>query len=115
MRTRETWRLVKDALGANPSVEFLRSLYLASPEMMLQELSQVQDAATVLMVGHNPGSAILANALADQAPAHSRFDDYPSAATAVFDFDADDWQSVKPGSAQVVDFVVPRDLVEKDK
>ncbi|MEE9428497.1 MAG: histidine phosphatase family protein [Paracoccaceae bacterium] len=113
-RTRETWGLVKGALGTDPEVEFLRSLYLASPETMLQDLSEIQDAAVVLMVAHNPGSAILANALADQAPAHSRFDDYPSAATTVFEFEFSDWASVKPGSGQVVDFIVPRDLAAKN-
>jgi len=109
-RTRETWGLVNVELQAKPRVEFSRALYLASPDVMFQAVSDIQKARCVLMISHNPGCAILANALAERAPAHARFDDYPSAAVTVFEFDVKTWNAVKPGQGQVFDFVVPRDL-----
>ncbi len=113
IRTRQTWQLVSAAFPQAPKGDMSRSLYLAAPETMFQELSEVQDAVTVMMIAHNPGSAILANAIADQAPAHARFDDYPTAATTVFEFKAADWAEIKPGAGQVINFVVPRDLATK--
>ncbi len=110
VRTRETYGRIASETGGNQQVEYLKTLYLAAPETMLQEISEVTDVATVMLVAHNPGSAILANALAEAAPAHPRFDDYPTAATAVFEFDVLDWQNIRPGMGQVVDFIVPRDL-----
>ncbi len=110
-RTQETWHLVSAELGGEPTVNVQHALYLASPDQMFQEICQLSTENPVLMIAHNPGSAILANALADGAPAHSRFDDYPTAATAVFEFPMNDWGSIRPGTGHVVDFVVPRDLV----
>ncbi len=109
-RTQETYGRVASELKGNPQVQMLKSLYLAAPETMLRELTKVENATTVMIVAHNPGSAILANALAEAAPAHSRFDDYPTAATTVFEFDVSNWASVAPGMGQVVAFVVPGDL-----
>ena len=109
-RTQETYGRVADEIGGNPQVEYLKALYLAAPESMLQEVAEVMDVETVMLVAHNPGSAILANALAEAAPAHPRFDDYPAAATTIFEFDVRDWENIRPGMGQVVDFIVPRDL-----
>ena len=110
-RTKETWGLVKAELGAEPMVEFKKELYLASPDVMFQEVAKVRGAQSVLLVAHNPGSAILANALAQQTPPHARFGDYPTAATTVFEFSVGDWALVKPGTGRVIDFVVPRALI----
>jgi len=109
-RTRATWLGARQALPDDVRVKYLPALYLASPDIMLQEVSKISDVATAMLIAHNPGSAILAHTLADRAPPHARFDDYPTAATTVFDFATADWATIRPGSGQVVDFVVPRDL-----
>ena len=116
-RTAQTWARVSAMLAALPDVQFEQSLYLATAEKLFQVLLQVQDAETVLILAHNPGIAVLAAALADRAPAHRHFDDYPTAATTVLYFATDSWENVTPGTGQVVDFVVPRDLdnISKDK
>ncbi len=116
-RTAQTWALISAKLGGSPSVLFQRELYMAAAEKLFQVLRQVQDAKTVLILAHNPGIAVLASALADRAPAHRRFDDYPTAATTILYFETDSWNKLTPGTGQVVDFVVPRDLdnISKDK
>ncbi len=114
-RTRETLSRVLSELDKNLDVKYLQPLYLAAPEFMLQTLRKQQQSGTILMVAHNPGTAILANALAENAPPHERFDDYPSGATTIFTFDIETWQTIAPGSGQVSEFIVPRDIVSAPK
>ena len=45
-------------------------------------------------------------------PLHPRFHDYPTCATLVASLGIDDWHAAKFGSAQTLDFVIPRDLLE---
>ena len=59
---------------------------------------------------HNPGTAALARMLAKTPPAHPDFGRYPTAATTVLGFDAEDWRDIAPGTGQVRAFVTPRDL-----
>ncbi|MGR3342295.1 MAG: SixA phosphatase family protein [Paracoccaceae bacterium] len=115
-RTAQTWARISAMLVAAPDVQFEQSLYLATAEKLFQVLLQVQDAETALILAHNPGIAVLASALADRAPAPRRFDDYPTAATTILYFETDSWNKLTPGTGQVVDFVVPRDLgnISKD-
>ena len=78
---------------------------------MLAALRAADDRAeTVLMIGHNPGIAEFAALMAAAPPAHPRFADYPTAATAVIEFPADGWAGVAPGTGRVAAFTVPRDL-----
>jgi phosphohistidine phosphatase len=109
-RTSETCALVLQALGTSPDVTYSRDLYLASADMLLRTVGQAKPAATVMLLAHNPGCAILAAALAERAPPHARFDDFPTAATAILEFEIDSWAALSPKQGQVVDFIVPRDL-----
>lgn len=110
-RTRETWGLVSEKMTVHPNVEFLENLYLASPESMFQMLRSVPGSPNLMMVAHNPGSAIVASALAETAHPHVQFDQYPTAATAIMDFGIDQWADLLPETGTVVDFAVPRDLL----
>ncbi|GAA6208740.1 histidine phosphatase family protein [Cognatishimia sp. WU-CL00825] len=104
-RTRETC----DGLGFDVPMRFERRLYLADPDTMLAEL-KAETANTVLLLGHNPGIAELADQLVATRPDHSRFYDYPTCATTVIDFEISDWAALKPGSGKIRDFIVPKDL-----
>lgn len=109
-RTQETWGRIAARLPKAPTPDMLPGLYLAEPEEMLAILHQAS-AALVMLIAHNPGSAQLAQYLAKSAPAHTDFHRYPTAATTVFDFAADDWRTVNRHSGQVIDFVIPRELI----
>ncbi len=108
-RTRETWALVASEFGAEVPVEFVPALYHASPDVMLGVLLEAR-ADTVMMIGHNPGIAGLAAALVRTRPAHPGFGRYPTCATLVVDFDATDWAAIRPGTGEIREFIVPRDL-----
>lgn len=110
-RTRHTCELVTGPMTGQLDIIFQDTLYLAAPEQMLTALHAVQGSPVVMMVAHNPGTALLAAALAVSAPTHPQFDRYPTAATTVLDFQASTWGEIGWGGGNVIDFVVPRDLV----
>lgn len=108
-RTRETLDLVLTTLGSAPEVRHLPSLYHAEPEAIQAELARAA-GKTVMVVGHNPGIAAFAQDLVHDRPLHPRFDDFPTAATAVIDFALPTWAEIGRGQGAIRDFVVPDDL-----
>ena len=122
VRTRETLDLVMPYFSPAPKVRALKTLYLAEWSTILKTLQEVpKDTPSVLVVGHNPGIERLAVALAlnpfgaaEWGRAENLAEKFPTAALAVFDFDANDWTSVKPGQGRLLDFVRPKDLPAED-
>lgn len=104
-RTRETFT----RLGVLCDTRFTAALYHASTPAMIR-LLKAATGDTVLMVGHNPGMAELAELLAEQPPYHPRFFDYPTCATTVLAFDVEGWGGLAPGTGRVLDFVIPREI-----
>lgn len=109
LRTRQTL----DGLGVSGDVTFDPALYLADPGAILDTICGAQ-GDVILLLGHNPGVAMLAEGLVAQAPDHPRFHDYPTGATLVVDFDAGSWQAIKTGTGRTLDFVIPRELEKPD-
>ena len=105
-RTRETC----ERLGLDAERSFLDTLYHAGSGQMMSILKQATGQC-VLMLGHNPGIAWFAHDLVASPPEHPRFGDYPTCATLVVDFPAEAWSDLKPGTGQVLDFVIPRELM----
>ncbi len=110
-RTVETWERMASKLPRTAVMESAPALYLAEPQIILGVLRS-QTVPTVMMIGHNPGFAHLAGALAKTAPPHPKFQQYPTAATTVFEFEEAAWADVAPRTGKVLDFVVPRDLID---
>lgn len=91
----------------SPMVTVLDELYLAEPEEIISLLSNAEPKV-VQVIAHNPGVGALANALLEDEPSHPDFYRYPTGATAVIEFEQDDWSAINAG--RLVDFIVPRDL-----
>ncbi|MGH1574040.1 SixA phosphatase family protein [Methylobacterium sp. P31] len=112
-RTRETWEAVAAALG-NPQTRWQAEIYEAPAESILAVIRDAPDeAATVIVVGHNPGLGDLAVALAGEGPREARsrlMVEFPTAAYVVIDFDAAHWAEVAPGRGRLERFVRPRDI-----
>lgn len=108
-RTRET--LQRLDLADTPSCTLLSSLYLAEPDVMATTL-QSRSEDCILMVAHNPGSAMLAEMLLADAPDHPDFFRYPTCATLVADFDITNWSDLRHGTGEALHFVVPRDIIK---
>ena len=106
-RTQET--CARAAMGGQ--VTFLRNLYLAGPDLMLRVLQDAGDAKTVLMIGHNPGIAEFAALLLQHPPNHPGFHDYPTCATLIASFDAENWAGIAFGQGNAEDFAIPREVM----
>lgn len=107
-RARETWAGVVGVIGARP-VDYLPELYDADPRTLLAALHGAA-GDLVLMIGHQPGIGALAQRLVPIAPPDPGFADYPTAATAVIDFDVADWAQIDWRRGRVSAFTVPRAL-----
>ena len=110
-RTAETWAEIAVACPQTDEVQFTSALYLASPDRMLTILQGCR-SKSVMLLGHNPGTAMLAQNLVKIAPLHPKFSQYPSAATTVIEFNVESWADVTSHSGHVEAFVVPRDLTD---
>ena len=106
-RTQET--LAGLRLDAQVPVVLTRGLYLAEAEAMLRVLRQAT-GQSVLMLGHNGGIGEMAQRLLPEPFDHPRFEDYPTCATLVCDFDAESWNDIGWHEGQPIDFTVPKDL-----
>lgn len=107
MRTRETLQHVMASLDLPDHAQYLPALYNASADIIVRRVkAQITD--TLLVCAHNPGIGLAAQHLVNAPPSHQRFDDYPTAATAVIRFDAERWSDIRRGTC--IDFVTPADL-----
>jgi phosphohistidine phosphatase len=114
-RAAQTWQLAAAGLGAEPPVTYQPRLYGATGDELAALIREAPAAAaTLLLVGHNPGIQELALnlAAADDDPAGAlgrAAAKFPTAAIAVLEFDGG-WPELSAGGARLVSFVVPREL-----
>ncbi len=113
VRTQETWARVATQLSDEADVLVLEALYLAPEERMLEQLRRKGgDADVVMMICHNPGTAALAERLLETPIREMALAQFPTGATAIIDFDVQDWREVGPALGRLQDFIVPRALLE---
>jgi len=110
MRTRQTAELLTETWSGgaaeNVAIRATDSLYLAAAETIFNVICTAHDdAAGLLVIGHNPGMAALVAGLTGQ---HR---DMPTAAVAVFDVDVDDWTDLRgPDQVSLVDQVRAKEI-----
>ena len=117
-RARQTLELVRAewdaAFSSAAKVDMRKALYLATPGDMLEMLRRLNDRIkTVLLIGHNPGMAMLAERLAargDPRGMKAMTKKFPTAALAVLDFDIKTWRLLDHGQGELQSFVRPKDL-----
>ncbi|MCC7078120.1 MAG: histidine phosphatase family protein [Acidimicrobiia bacterium] len=111
-RTRETLGGILTAWSGAQTIRFLPGLYGADATGILHALHRVDaDMASVLVVAHNPGIGDLAAGLAGvtSGEAGARIAaKFPTAALAVFETEVP-WESLRAGTATLVDFFTPRE------
>ena len=113
-RARETLEGIAPALGEAIPVQIERELYAASDGRLLERLRAVDDGVeSVMLIGHNPGVEQLALSLAgggQNLAVLSR--KYPTGALATLEFSGR-WGDLRPGSAELTDFVTPKQLDDR--
>jgi len=108
-RAVETLAALRPSLPAAAEVRIERDLYLATADSLLARIREVESRyAGLLLVGHNPGVASLARALARPGPEAVAIErGFPAGALAVLVFACDDWRGVAAGQAVVAEFTAP--------
>lgn len=113
-RASETLDLVSAGWQTKPTIRKLKSLYLAMPREMLRRVQAVgREPDVVMLVGHNPGIADLANWLCIQGKAEHRASlarKFPTGAIAAIEFDVEDWGEVDAETGRLVDFATPKQI-----
>ena len=117
-RARRTLELViaewERPAGEGAKVEMRASLYLSPPGELLAAIRRLDDDIDcVMIIGHNPGMAMLAGLLAvkgDPRGMKTMAAKFPTAALAVLDLDVKSWKATSPGSGYLQAFVRPKDL-----
>ncbi len=117
IRTRQTLApLLKRLDAPAPPIALEKGLYLASEPVLLARLRALpEDVATALLIGHNEGIGQLANALAHDGPPDllkALREKFPTGALVVLRAPAKRWPDLAVGSAELLAFVRPRDLVD---
>jgi phosphohistidine phosphatase len=108
-RTRETWEHAAPSIEPAPEVRFLRSIYDANGNYLSILNDEGGDAATVMVVGHNP--AIQATAIDVAADLASRegkklASRFAKGGIVILDFDGE-WRSLKPRRMRFVAYIEP--------
>lgn len=112
-RAVETWEGIAPAFPSKTEVELSGALYGASATGLLHRLRQLPaTAGSVLLVGHNPGFEDLARRLTGAGAPELRAEldaKFPTGALATL-LVPEPWIGLRWGAAELVDYVVPRDL-----
>lgn len=111
-RTQQTWAEVAGAAGWTIDAELDRGLYAAGPETALDILRAApDDAGTLVVIGHNPTIAYLAQLLddgeGDSDATNEMATGYPTGAVALLEY-AGSWADLDEGSATLTAFHVAR-------
>lgn len=109
-RTVETWSRMAADMPDTATMQSNSALYHASADIILGVLKG-QTQPNLMMICHNPGIADFANRIVTETPAYTGFRDFPTAATAIIEFDAEHWSGVEWHSGRVLDFAIPQNLI----
>jgi phosphohistidine phosphatase len=113
-RVAETLQEVEAVYGPGLAPSWQKSLYLATPDELLDAVHQAPaEAESILLVGHNPGLEQLVLMLVPDRREGARGEvevKYPTASLAEMTFAVDRWEDVDRGGGDLVRFVRPRDL-----
>lgn len=113
-RARETLALMLPFFDADAEIRMTRDLYLADEDETIDAIrGHGVGAATLLVIGHEPG--LTQTALALIGAGHpSLIEDleakFPTAGLAVIDFPAIRWVDVEPKAGKLVAFLRPRTI-----
>ena len=113
-RTRETYDLIKPALGATP-VTFREDMYLLDEAGLLEAVQALPaEARSALLIGHDPGFHMVAAALVDpsvpSADLSVLYSKFPTGALCSIAFTVPSWQDIVPGTGELLAFVRPKDF-----
>jgi phosphohistidine phosphatase len=110
-RARETLERIEPLRGER-RLRIEPELYAADAATLLGRIQQIPAAVrSVILIGHNPGLQELAVLLARHGPAARELEaKFPTGALATLAFPGRSWDALDRGTAELIDFIRPRDL-----
>lgn len=113
-RVRETIDGVQEKYEFAGPIRFEHRIYMASEECLLSLVRGLPEKAhTPLIVGHNPGlERLLVELTHDDGDGlrHRVAGKYPTGALAFVELPAHRWADVAPGSGEIVELILPKEL-----
>jgi phosphohistidine phosphatase len=110
-RAGDTLKRIDAVLPQGTEVRIEDRLYGASDQDLLDLLRELPDEVpSVMLVGHNPGLEDLASRLAGAESRARLQQKFPTGALATLAIPGPGWTSLEEGAAELVDFVVPKEL-----
>jgi phosphohistidine phosphatase len=112
LRSRQTLEAIEASLGKRCVVKVVPQLYAASEQELLERLQALPEPVrSVMLIGHNPGLQDLALVLASRGASLPQLEErFPTGALATLVVRGTRWSALSPGNAELVDYVVPRQL-----
>ena len=108
-RTVETWSRMAHHFPPTATMTSNPALYLASAPMILGTI-RTQSVPTLMVICHNPGIADFATQIVTATPTHPRYQDFPTCATSIIEFNTTNWADIDWSTGRVTDFAIPREL-----
>jgi phosphohistidine phosphatase len=109
-RARETLEGIEPALGRG-AIRVEPELYGAGPAELLARLHEVAPPIrSVMVIGHNPALEQLALLLAGHGSTQQLEAKFPTGALATLAFRGPGWAALDHGTAELIEFMRPRDL-----
>ena len=108
-RNRMTWKLMSEHLNEPLSINYCSAIYGGTTGDLLHHL-KAEEFDPVIILGHNPTIASFAGNILRQRPHSLEFSHFPTCATVVCELNISSWQDCEFGKANLIDFVVPRNL-----
>jgi len=113
-RTRETIDGLQEKFDFAAPIEFDPQLYLASEDVLLDRVRALDEKVKApLIVGHNPGLEQMIAELTrnDKKGMRARVaGKFPTCALAMVELPAKRWSDVEPGSGEIVELILPKEL-----
>jgi phosphohistidine phosphatase len=114
VRVRQTLDELAKGYDEHLNVRFDERMYGASAETLLDLVQAISDEIHApLLVGHNPGlQELLLQLTRDDGdgPRGKVAEKYPTAAVAVVTLPAPRWEEVSPGTGEIRELILPREL-----
>ena len=114
MRVRETLNDFADGYGDELDIEFRPEIYESTVDRLLRLVREIPESVKApLLVGHNPGLQDLLVALTEDDGdklRHRVSGKFPTAAVATLRFPTSRWADIEPGSGEIAELIVPKDL-----
>ncbi len=104
LRAQETTEKIADAIAYHNKIYYMKELYLAQAEAIMNLIThQDNDVESLMVVAHNPGITDIANWLGDIAILKM-----PSGSIVSLTFDTDKWSDIETHKGVVDFFVYPK-------